>query len=1131
MDSEEEYSNACDTQPTYDQSGDDVFIDNRETTEVQPTSNNIVQKRSVSNLKQFHPNANTIQCSIGRRSLPTNAHLVNYRPQKLLNNSVGRNGQSVAQANVNYPARQQLFAKPPINNDQYQATQKLTNYAEKSSVNINQTNRNTIVQSVPAMNVIRVSKQMVRQQPPNGVNAPFKPIYVKVPPNFRFSSGQNLKVKQPINIGQLKANNLMSIAKEAPPKLLNAGNHSDGKIAVKQCAKRTSDNIPTGATVNGQQPKEVRHEVTASTETCSVSNFEPQTMLETNDPQTNKPDSISNEDQMQITDFESNEKIYLNQAPNDCEMEIETENIIEEAPVPQPPKLLNNLATGNPSVTPIVVKGFAYGANDDNPLGENVIVNQPAEELQLQTSEMLANSAENCTDFNCNTQATLDESDEQPIQSDSEWIEPLPVTDTIYGDFPSEQIGQQQSLSDDGQSDETREIVDEQQQSDEIVSNAIVPIHSVKTCSVLSAEQLAQSHISLRNEIEKQTSKIELLSKQSDSLCNSAIDRPPIKHIVPNRSVTESNVKSTVVTQQQQAHTVQRKSNSIVPAHAVKKCPTVNVNAQLSAQSNNQNAVKPPVKPKQQRYTNVLSHSVNGGPAVQQFEKNGVTVHRLIGKHPHQPISNSQKDEPLAKQFKLSTNTPKKSPAQKVGRNAPNSFVQNRITQLEQSGVSIQLKDKPKYTPDNIGAVRRLLPPPVADVQIIRNGKNVRNSAAVRGIINQQSAKEIKPNIVSTHSANLVAQQAALARLSKLGVTVRIKNEAPPRPSNLRTVLSTEKEMNLAKMGVTIQKRKPTREAHADSVQAEPLPKRQKFHDNFAVDRNLKAMTVKPNMVQKRMPNQFESIAPKSSAGHANLHAMALKSKMVQQRTPVKLQSIASKQSAGNKNSNALTTKPNVVQTKTPDKSKSFVPIQNNTDRTVAIYKPHANHIERKFNQSPPNVTSEALAVVPAASIIPKSQCRLTTNNYQRLMEVQNNNGIFTNHEIFDCSICLNRVEIGSGIVLQSCYHWCCKECVHRVIVTSESEEIKCPFRENDSVCGDLVRDSEIRELLNRDEYDEYLRRTLHIGEYGIDTSDQSDDQSSDSELKGIEWLDKGAVELAGMSCPHCEVFIQSCNI
>lgn len=108
---------------------------------------------------------------------------------------------------------------------------------------------------------------------------------------------------------------------------------------------------------------------------------------------------------------------------------------------------------------------------------------------------------------------------------------------------------------------------------------------------------------------------------------------------------------------------------------------------------------------------------------------------------------------------------------------------------------------------------------------------------------------------------------------------------------------------------------------------------------------------------------------------------------------------------------------------------------------------------------------------------------RRSIGNYNKMLEIESASGCAPNSEEFEYSICLTTTEIGEGVTLRNCLHSFCKECLNRLIVNEDSDEVKCPFISDAYMCSESLQDREIRSLLDETQYKNYLDKILRIAE------------------------------------------------
>lgn len=91
---------------------------------------------------------------------------------------------------------------------------------------------------------------------------------------------------------------------------------------------------------------------------------------------------------------------------------------------------------------------------------------------------------------------------------------------------------------------------------------------------------------------------------------------------------------------------------------------------------------------------------------------------------------------------------------------------------------------------------------------------------------------------------------------------------------------------------------------------------------------------------------------------------------------------------------------------------------------------------------------------------------------------------IIPNMEPFECTICFTEIESGQGLVLQNCLHTFCRECLVGCINSTEEFQVPCPFIENDVGCKEMLKESEIRELISAEMFDKHLQKSLKLAEH-----------------------------------------------
>ncbi|XP_050049513.1 ranBP-type and C3HC4-type zinc finger-containing protein 1-like [Dermacentor andersoni] len=86
---------------------------------------------------------------------------------------------------------------------------------------------------------------------------------------------------------------------------------------------------------------------------------------------------------------------------------------------------------------------------------------------------------------------------------------------------------------------------------------------------------------------------------------------------------------------------------------------------------------------------------------------------------------------------------------------------------------------------------------------------------------------------------------------------------------------------------------------------------------------------------------------------------------------------------------------------------------------------------------------------------------------------------IVVNSAPFTCPVCKSDVAKGDGVCLKSCHHSVCRACVVQAIERSGTVAVKCPYSGNNTVCDIAIEDTEVRALLTKEEYEDYLQKGL----------------------------------------------------
>ncbi|XP_021953271.1 ranBP-type and C3HC4-type zinc finger-containing protein 1 [Folsomia candida] len=120
-------------------------------------------------------------------------------------------------------------------------------------------------------------------------------------------------------------------------------------------------------------------------------------------------------------------------------------------------------------------------------------------------------------------------------------------------------------------------------------------------------------------------------------------------------------------------------------------------------------------------------------------------------------------------------------------------------------------------------------------------------------------------------------------------------------------------------------------------------------------------------------------------------------------------------------------------------------------------------------------------SAVTLESCITQSDEKQPTPDTVLLMELEENDLLLSKIE-FDCAICLDKVEIGEGVILRECFHQFCRTCLTKHIEYSEAVTITCPHRGENFSCTLEISIREIKVLVPTS-YQSLLQRSLHQAE------------------------------------------------
>ncbi|XP_065164081.1 LOW QUALITY PROTEIN: uncharacterized protein [Atheta coriaria] len=106
--------------------------------------------------------------------------------------------------------------------------------------------------------------------------------------------------------------------------------------------------------------------------------------------------------------------------------------------------------------------------------------------------------------------------------------------------------------------------------------------------------------------------------------------------------------------------------------------------------------------------------------------------------------------------------------------------------------------------------------------------------------------------------------------------------------------------------------------------------------------------------------------------------------------------------------------------------------------------------------------------------------------HYYELMNLDNSD-LVPNCDAFECLVCLTEVKPKEGVTLRECLHQFCKMCLAHTIEFSDEAEVKCPYRDQDYSCDIALQDREIKALVSRQAYDQFLAKSVAQAENKMD--------------------------------------------
>ncbi|KAH3772946.1 hypothetical protein DPMN_174293 [Dreissena polymorpha] len=109
--------------------------------------------------------------------------------------------------------------------------------------------------------------------------------------------------------------------------------------------------------------------------------------------------------------------------------------------------------------------------------------------------------------------------------------------------------------------------------------------------------------------------------------------------------------------------------------------------------------------------------------------------------------------------------------------------------------------------------------------------------------------------------------------------------------------------------------------------------------------------------------------------------------------------------------------------------------------------------------------------------------------NFQHLREMDTNENLISNNEVFTCAICFEDIDVRDGVVLRECLHSFCRNCLADAVLYNEEPVLRCPYQDERFSCPGVLQDREVKGLVSPEQYAKYLARSLTTAESQADNS------------------------------------------
>lgn len=116
-----------------------------------------------------------------------------------------------------------------------------------------------------------------------------------------------------------------------------------------------------------------------------------------------------------------------------------------------------------------------------------------------------------------------------------------------------------------------------------------------------------------------------------------------------------------------------------------------------------------------------------------------------------------------------------------------------------------------------------------------------------------------------------------------------------------------------------------------------------------------------------------------------------------------------------------------------------------------------------------------------------RTSCEMCNTNcsgvgalFTKLLQLQDSCSIMPSSSPIECPICLGDVPSDNAVVLASCLHSFCRECLTQSVQRNQRADVICPYMDATFSCAAALLDKEIRALLDEADYTAHLQRSVN---------------------------------------------------